>query len=165
MSNTVGGKTREGSEERDRKIDTGEWGDGKETNKNRKSGRQRLKTKTDSTVTVMGAWTPTKDTHTHEHAYTHTYTQTPQRGFLTAKHVLLHCFLWVENYSGPDRFNDKLSKRQHVCLHARTYTHAHTKHSVGYHKLTCEHIYTQMYHAATGWQAHSHKNNVFRYSH
>lgn len=124
MSNTVGGQDRKWREGEKRRYKWGEKGgeNGKEANKNRKSGKQR-----DWKLRLIQQlqW------QEHEHP-PNTHTHSAEGFFLTAKHVLLHCFLWVENYSGPDRLNDKLSKRQHVCLH----THTHTKHSVGYHIYT-----------------------------
>lgn len=67
---------------------------------------------------------PNKHTHTHS-----------MKGFLTVKYVLLHCFLWVENYSGPYRFNDKLSKRQHVCQRAHKQQHSVGNHIYGQVKM------------------------------
>lgn len=49
---------------------------------------------------------------------------------VTVKHVLLLCSLWVENYSRPDRLNDKLSKRQHVRRRAKN-TQTKKKRSAG----------------------------------
>lgn len=107
---------------------------GEKTGKKQRNGKKIQETKRHGDVasTEAGCIDTRRDTH-------HTNTHNMEGLFLTVRLVLLLCFLWVENYSGPYRFNDKLSKRQRVCRRAHKQTNKNVVRAIArIDKLRCK---------------------------